>query len=92
MNESLKEKDIEDHPYVKWLEKKVEDAEKEMRQLEKRINYLDTERKRMKRLYSQALQKIVNLKNERLELKQKIQFLWNTIPLDFNLDTVKFPS
>jgi len=53
----------------------IEGAQKEMRQLEKRISYLDTERKRAERLYSQALQKIVNLKNERLELKQKLQQL-----------------
>jgi len=29
----------------------------------------------------------IMIKTERLELKQKLQFLWNTIPLDFNLDT-----
>jgi chromosome segregation ATPase len=58
---------------TRWA--RLEDAQKEMRQLEKRISYLDTERKRAERLYSQALQKIVDLKNERLELKQKLQQL-----------------
>ena len=65
----------------------IEGAQKERRQLEKRINYLDTERKRMERLYSQALQKSVDLKNERLELKQKLrcwykQEAWFHLPLE----------
>jgi len=36
----LKEKDIEDHPYVKWLEKKVEDAEKELDELKQKLQQL----------------------------------------------------
>jgi uncharacterized Zn finger protein (UPF0148 family) len=48
---------------------RLEDAQK----LEDRINYLDADRERMERLYSQALQKIVDLKNGHLELKQKLQ-------------------
>jgi hypothetical protein len=45
---------------------RFEDAQK----LEDRINYLDADRERMERLYSQALQKIGHL-----ELKQKLQQL-----------------
>jgi len=62
------------------IDELIEGAQKEMRQLEKRISYLDTERKRAERLYSQALQKIVDLKNERLELKQKLQQLFKEFP------------
>jgi thioesterase domain-containing protein len=62
---------------TKWI--KVEDAQK----LEDRINYLDADRERMERLYSQALQKIVDLKNGHLELKQKLQTLYNSLPIQF---------
>ena len=55
----LKEKDIEDHPYVKWLEKKVEDAERELDKL-----------KHFEDLYIKNIQR---LERERLELKQKLQ-------------------
>jgi uncharacterized coiled-coil protein SlyX len=73
MNESLKEKDIEDHPYVKWLEKKVEDAQKE----------IDFQKAR-----TDVANEMVTSKQKKIdELKQKLQLLWNTIPLDFNLDS-----
>jgi len=39
MSSSLEEKDIEDHPYVKWLEKKVEDAEQTLVELKQKLLY-----------------------------------------------------
>ena len=32
--------DIEEHPYVKWLEKQVEDAEKKLREVEQKLRKL----------------------------------------------------
>jgi uncharacterized coiled-coil protein SlyX len=56
---SLKEKDIEDHPYVKWLEKKVEDAEKEIEFQKARVDVAN---------------EMVTSKQKRIdELKQKLQ-------------------
>ena len=58
-NMSLKEKDIEEHPYVKWLEKKLEDVQKEIDKL-----------KHFEDLY---IKNIRRLENKHLELKQKLE-------------------
>jgi len=77
----LKEKDIEEHPYVKWLEKKLEDVEKEIK--EKSEGYA----KVCARLHEQ----VIDLTMKDKELKQKLQQLHNEIIGYFNdFDVVSF--
>ena len=59
----LKEKDIEEHPYVKWLEKKLENAQQEIK--EKSEGYA----KVCARLHEQ----VIDLTTKDTELKQKLQ-------------------
>ena len=70
---------------------RLSDAEQEIDNWIDAYNKLnDSYQKEIKQVEAKLAKAILRYQDydhERLELKQKLQFLWNTIPLDFNLDT-----
>ena len=54
MSESMKEKDIEEHPYVKWLEKKLENAQKEVDRLKELLLKFNHNRKSLSPMWREA--------------------------------------